>query len=55
VVGKRLKQSRMFWSVGGASSVLNFRTLLLSQRFDAFWKDRVASKAASNHTLAVTA
>lgn len=55
VVGKRLKQSGMFWSVGGASSVLNFRTLLLSQRFDAFWKDRVASKAASNHTLAVTA
>ncbi len=55
VVGEWLKQSGMFWSVGGASSVLNFWTRLLSQRFEAFWKERVASKAAYNHTRTVTA
>ncbi len=40
VVGKRLKQSGMFWSESGATCVLNFRTLLLSRRFDAFWQHR---------------
>ena len=55
VVGKRLKQSGMFWSEEGATCVLNFRTLLLSQRFDAFWTDRINTRAAQNDTLCLTA
>lgn len=55
VVGKRLKQSGMFWSEDGATCVLNFRTLLLSQRFDAFWTDRINTRAAQNDTLSLSA
>lgn len=55
VVGKRLKQSGMFWSEHGATCVLNFRTLLLSQRFDAFWSDRISTHAARNDTLPLAA
>lgn len=51
VIGKRLKQSGMFWSETGASCVLNFRTLLLSSRFDAFWRDRQNDLAAKNDPL----
>lgn len=36
VVGKRLKQSGMFWSEAGAKGVLNFHTLLLSRCLDDF-------------------
>lgn len=53
VVGKRLKQSGMFWSESGATGVLNFRTLLLSGRFDAFWIDRANKHAARNDVLAL--
>lgn len=52
VVGKRLKQSGMFWSEEGATGVLNFRTLLLSGRFDDFWRDRANAHAAKNDPLA---
>lgn len=52
VIGKRLKQSGMFWSETGAGCVLNFRTLLLSGRFDAFWIDRANAHAARNDALA---
>jgi hypothetical protein len=55
VVGKRLKQSGMFWSEPGASSVLQFRTILLSGRFDAFWTDRQNKAAARNDVLALDA
>jgi hypothetical protein len=55
VVGKRLKQSGMFWSQQGATDVLNFRTLLLSQRFDAFWTDRINAHAARNDALSLCA
>jgi len=55
VVGKRLKQSGMFWSEHGATCVLNFRTLLLSQRFDAFWSDRINARAAQNDALSLSA
>jgi hypothetical protein len=53
VVGKRLKQSGMFWSEPGATCVLNFRTILLSQRFDQFWKHRANVHAARNDTLSL--
>lgn len=55
VVGSRLKQSGMFWSEPGATSVLNFRTLLLSHRFDQFWSARANSLAATNDSLAFAA
>ncbi len=55
VVGKRLKQSGMFWSEEGATGVLNFRTLLLSGRFDDFWKDRANAHAAKNDVLSLGA
>ena len=55
VIGKRLKQSGMFWSESGATCVLNFRTLLLSGRFDAFWTDRINTHAAKNDALALSA
>lgn len=55
VVGKRLKQSGMFWSESGASSVLQFRMLLLSRRFDAFWRDRLSQSAAKNDVLSLNA
>lgn len=51
VVGKRLKQSGMFWSEPGATGVLNFRTILLSRRFDDFWRDRASRHAARNDVL----
>ena len=40
VVGKRLKNSGMFWSVKGAQNVLDLRTALLSNRFDDLWLAR---------------
>lgn len=55
VIGKRLKQSGMFWSESGATCVLNFRTLLLSQRFDAFWKHRHNVHASKNDCLPLAA
>lgn len=55
VVGQRLKQSGMFWSETGATCVLNFRTLLLSQRFDAFWNDRINTRASQNDSLPLAA
>ena len=55
VVGKRLKQSGMFWSEEGATGVLNFRTLLLSGRFDGLWKDRANAHAAKNDILSLGA
>ena len=40
VVGKRLKNSGMFWSVKGAQNILDLRTALLSNRFDDLWLAR---------------
>jgi hypothetical protein len=37
VIGKRLKQSGMFWTVPGAENVLIMRCALYSRRFDAYW------------------
>ena len=40
VVGQRLKQSGMRWSLAGASQLLTVRCALLSGWFEAFWKQR---------------
>lgn len=40
VVGKRLKNSGMFWSVEGAQNILTLRTALLGRHFDRDWDTR---------------
>jgi len=55
LVGRRLKQGGMFWSVFGATCVLDFRSLLLSHRFDLFWTHRANAYAARNDTLSLVA
>ena len=40
VVGKRTKQSGMFWNVDGAQNVLNIRCSILSDTYDQYWKYR---------------
>lgn len=47
VVGQRLKQSGMLWSLKGAGHILTVRCALLSGWFDQFWKHR---KTASDST-----
>ena len=37
VIGKRLKQSGMFWSQSGAENILALRCALLGQRWDECW------------------
>lgn len=37
VIGQRLKQSGMFWTEGGATSVLTLRVALKSHRWDECW------------------
>ena len=37
VIGKRVKQSGMFWSKQGAENVLTLRSALYSNRFDVYW------------------
>ena len=39
VVGRRLKQSGMFWSQSGAENILSLRCLVLGQNFDDDWKE----------------
>jgi len=40
VIGRRLKQSGMFWSETGAEDVLGLRCLVLGPHFDAAWTKR---------------
>jgi hypothetical protein len=40
VIGKRLKQSGMFWTVPGAENVLIMRCAIYSRRFDDYWNAR---------------
>jgi hypothetical protein len=39
LIGKRLKQSGMFWSVAGANAIIAARCCLYSGRFEDFWED----------------
>ena len=39
VIGKRLKQSGMFWSVAGANAIIAARCCFYSGRFEQFWED----------------
>ena len=40
VIGRRLKQSGMFWGEAGAENILQLRCLLKSPHFDAAWQAR---------------
>lgn len=40
VIGRRLKQSGMFWSESGAENILQLRCLIKSQHFNAAWQAR---------------
>jgi len=40
VIGKRLKQSGMFWSLRGANAIIALRCYELSDRFDDYWDSR---------------
>jgi hypothetical protein len=43
VVGHRLKQSGMFWTVKGANAILALRCSHLNDRFEDYWEDRRAA------------
>jgi hypothetical protein len=40
VIGQRLKQSGMRWSVRGANAIIALRCCILSGRFEDFWASR---------------
>jgi hypothetical protein len=43
VIGKRLKQSGMFWTVQGANSIIALRCCQLNGRFENYWEARRAA------------
>ena len=43
VVGQRLKQSGMHWTVNGANNIIALRCSLLSNRWEDFWEYRSAA------------
>ena len=43
VIGKRAKQSGMFWHVDGAQNVLSTRCAVLGRLFDDYWEHRNAA------------
>lgn len=46
VVGKRLKQSGMRWTVAGANKIIALRCTFMSREFEDFWADRTMNGAA---------
>jgi hypothetical protein len=46
VIGKRLKQSGMFWTVQGANSIIALRCCQLNGRFEDYWEARQTARAA---------
>ena len=43
VIGQRLKQSGMHWTVKGANSIIALRCCILSNRWEDFWESRAAA------------
>jgi hypothetical protein len=43
VIGARLKQSGMFWTVRGANSIIALRCCHLNARFEDYWEARRAA------------
>lgn len=46
VIGSRLKQSGMFWTVRGANAILALRCFHLNGRFEDYWEERREAQAA---------
>lgn len=42
VIGQRLKQSGMHWTVRGANNIIALRCSIMSNRWEDFWEHRVA-------------
>ena len=42
VIGQRLKQSGMEWSVRGANAILSLRCVMKSNRLEDYWESRAA-------------
>ena len=55
VIGKRCKQSGMFWGEPGAEKVLALRCIHASHRLALFWKHRLNSRVAENDSLPLAA
>ena len=43
LIGSRLKQSGMFWTVEGANRIIALRCCRLSGRFEDFWEGQAAA------------
>ncbi len=43
IVGNRLKQDGMRWTVNGANAIIALRCAVESNRFDDFWERRTAA------------
>lgn len=43
VIGQRLKQSGMHWTVKGANNIITLRCCLLSNRWEDFWEQRASA------------
>ena len=42
VIGQRLKQSGMEWSIRGANAIISLRCILKSNRFEDYWESRAS-------------
>ncbi|MBV9573567.1 MAG: ISKra4 family transposase [Acidobacteriales bacterium] len=42
VIGSRLKQSGMFWTVRGANAIIALRCCCISGKFESYWEERAA-------------
>ncbi len=40
VIGRRLKQSGMFWTVRGANAIIALRCCWINRRFEDYWANR---------------
>jgi len=45
LIGHRLKQSGMEWTLRGANAIIALRYAILSNRFEDFWEQRLADAA----------
>lgn len=55
LVGKRLKQPGMFWSVEGANPIMALRAAHLSNRIEDFWAERNCMSTQNGGTAAIRA
>lgn len=44
IMGRRLKQSGMRWTVRGANAIIALRCCQVSDRWEEFWETRAASR-----------